>query len=43
MPTCMVFAARMAEGVKGVEDCPGLSQENRAKLENYMEQFTFDV
>ena len=43
MPTCMVFAARMAEGVKGGEDCPGLSQENRAKLENYMEQFNFDV
>ena len=43
MPTCMVFAARMAEGVKGVEDCPGLDQENRAKLENYMRQFNFDV
>ena len=43
MPTCIVFAARMAEGVKGGEDCPGLSQENRAKLENYMEQFNFDV
>jgi ArsR family metal-binding transcriptional regulator len=43
MPTCMVFAARMAEGVKGVEDCPGLDPENRAKLEDYMRQFDFDV
>jgi len=43
MPTCMVFAARMAEGIKGVEDCPGLDQENRTKLENYMQQFDFDV
>ena len=34
VPTCMVFAVRMAEGVNGVEDCPGLDQENRAKLEN---------
>ena len=43
MPTCMVFAARMAEGIEGVEDCPELDQENRAKLENYMGQFNFDV
>ena len=43
MPTCMVFAARMAEGVKGVEACPGLDRENRAKLEDYMRQFDFDV
>jgi ArsR family metal-binding transcriptional regulator len=42
MPTCMVFAARMAEGIKGVEDCPGLGQENRAKLENFMGQFNLD-
>ena len=43
MPTCMVFAVRMAEGIKGVEDCPELDQENRAKLEDYMRQFVFDV
>ncbi len=43
MPTCMVFAARMAEGIKGVGDCPGLDQENRAKLGEYMRQFDFDV
>ena len=43
LPTCMVFAARMAEGVMDVEDCPGLDIENRAKLEIYMGQFNFDV
>ena len=43
MPTCMVFAARMAEGVTGVEDCPSLDRENRAQLEDYMRQFVFDV
>ena len=43
MPTCMVFAARMAEGVMGAEDCSGLDIENRAKLENYMDRFNFDV
>jgi ArsR family metal-binding transcriptional regulator len=43
LPTCMVFAARMAEGVKAVEDCPGLDQENRVKLENYMGHFNFYV
>jgi ArsR family metal-binding transcriptional regulator len=43
MPTCMVFAARMAEGIKGVEDCPGLNRENRTRLEEYIQQFNFDT
>ena len=42
-PTCMVFAARMAEGVKGPEDCPSVGAENKQRLEEYMRQFTFDV
>jgi ArsR family metal-binding transcriptional regulator len=42
-PTCMVFAARMAEGVKGPEDCPPLGPENKQRLEDYMSQFKFDV
>ena len=42
-PTCMVFAARMAEGVKGPEDCPPLGSENKQRLEEYMSQFNFDV
>lgn len=42
-PTCMVFAARMAEGVKGLEDCPPLGAENRQRLAEYMSQFKFDI
>jgi ArsR family metal-binding transcriptional regulator len=41
-PTCMVFAARTAEGVKGPEDCPSLGAENKQRLEDYMSQFKFD-
>ena len=41
-PTCMVFAARTAEGVKGPEDCPPLGPENKQRLEDYMSQFKFD-
>jgi ArsR family metal-binding transcriptional regulator len=41
-PTCMVFASLAVEGVKGVEDCPPLSMENREKLTKYMKQFRFD-
>ena len=42
-PTCMVFAARVAEGVKGSEDCPPLEPGNIQRLEEYMSQFKFDV
>ncbi|MBI5572540.1 MAG: Fe-S cluster protein [Desulfomonile tiedjei] len=42
-PTCMVFALRAAEGVKGPGDCPSLTSENRAKLESYLGNFSFDV
>lgn len=41
-PTCMVFAARIAEGAKGPEDCPPLKEEERLKLEKYMSGFRFD-
>jgi ArsR family metal-binding transcriptional regulator len=41
-PTCMVFAARMAEGVKRPGDCPLLGIENKQRLEEYMSQFKFD-
>ncbi len=43
VPTCMVFAARMTEGVKGPEDCPPLGAENKQRLEEYMNQFKFEV
>ena len=42
-PTCMVFAARMAEGVKAPGDCPPMGAENKQRLEEYMGQFRFDI
>ena len=42
LPTCMVFAAQMTEGVKGVEDCPPLEGENLEKLKTYMAKFNLD-
>jgi ArsR family metal-binding transcriptional regulator len=41
-PTCMVFAARVAEGAKGPEDCPPLEEEAKVKIEKYMSGFYFD-
>ena len=38
-PTCMVFATQLAEGGKGPEACPPLSQEARSKLGEYMARF----
>jgi len=40
-PTCMVFALRAVEGVKGPRDCPDLTDDNRAKLEGYLSLFQF--
>ncbi len=42
-PTCMVFAIRATEGVKAAEDCPEISDPNKAKLNEYLAQFIFDV
>ncbi|MGA8181480.1 MAG: (Fe-S)-binding protein [Desulfobacterales bacterium] len=41
-PTCMVFAAQVAEGAKGAEDCPALDDEKRKRLVRYLSQFHFD-
>lgn len=41
--TCMVFAARVAEGVKDADDCPPMEMEYRQKLEQYMSQFNENV
>jgi ArsR family metal-binding transcriptional regulator len=41
-PTCMVFAARATEGVKGAEDCPPLTDEEKAKLRDYLSRFRRD-
>jgi len=42
-PTCMVLAARMAEGAKEPGDCPAIGAENKQRLEEYMRQFKFDI
>ena len=38
-PTCMVFATHVAEGAKGVEDCPPLGLSEKEELESYLKQF----
>ncbi len=38
-PTCMVFAAQVAEGGRGPEDCPPLTEAAREKLKDYLAQF----
>lgn len=41
-PTCMVFAAQMMDGGRGVEQCPELNQENQTKLSEYLSGFVFE-
>lgn len=41
-PTCMAFAAQMMEGGRGVEHCPELNEQYRAKLSGYLADFTFE-
>ena len=41
-PTCLVFAARLAEGVKSPEDCPELSVQHKQNLEAYLGGFQFE-
>ncbi len=42
-PTCMVFAARVAEGVKDSNDCPDLTPTAKATLDAYMEPYAKDM
>jgi ArsR family metal-binding transcriptional regulator len=42
-PTCMVFAARVAEGAKDVTACPQLENEQRRQLARYMAQFDLSL
>ncbi|MBI5578387.1 MAG: Fe-S cluster protein [Deltaproteobacteria bacterium] len=42
-PTCMVFAARAAEGIKSATDCPPLTVEAQKRLGDYLSRFNFDV
>jgi len=41
-PTCMVFAAKVAEGAKGPEDCPVLEGAQGEKLREYMSRFRIE-
>ncbi len=41
-PTCMVFAALVTEGIKGIADCPPLTAEKHEKLTEYLSQFKLD-
>ena len=41
-PTCMVFASQVAEGGKGPDNCPPLSEDNNQKLTEYLGQFQLD-
>ena len=41
-PTCMVFAAQVMDGGRGVDHCPELNDENRTKLSGYLEGFVFE-
>lgn len=41
-PTCMVFAAQVAEGAKGPEDCLPLDDASKGRLSSYLSQFRFD-
>jgi len=41
-PTCMVFAAQVAEGAKGPEGCPPLDDASKGRLSSYLSQFRFD-
>jgi ArsR family metal-binding transcriptional regulator len=42
-PTCMVFASRLAEGVKGADDCLPMEADNWQRLEQYLSRFHFDI
>jgi len=42
-PTCMVFAARVTEGAKGIEACAPLVGEQRGRLEDYMGRFDLEA
>ncbi|MGD9330085.1 MAG: (Fe-S)-binding protein [Desulfobacterales bacterium] len=41
-PTCMVFATRVAEGVKAAADCPSIDPDQASELDGYMRRFDFD-
>jgi ArsR family metal-binding transcriptional regulator len=38
--TCTVFASLVMQGVKGAQDCPQLTGQMRAKLDEYLHKFS---
>ena len=42
-PTCMVFATRLAEGVKGPEGCSELDEIGLTRLKSYIRSFQMDI
>ena len=40
-PTCMVFATRLAEGIRSADQCPEAADQQQALID-YMEEFHFD-
>jgi ArsR family metal-binding transcriptional regulator len=42
LPTCMVFATRVAEGSKTAGDCPPMGKPERESLQTYMAPFKLD-
>lgn len=42
-PTCLVFATRVAEGVKDSDDCPALTPTAKVSLDAYMKPFAIDM
>ncbi len=42
-PTCMMFSSLAAQGVRGHEDCPALTEEQSEELRLYLGRFKFDA
>ena len=42
LPTCLVFATRLAGGINGPEDCPPMDIDKREQLSKYLERFDLD-
>lgn len=43
LPTCMVFAAQVREGGRGIESCTETSPQNHAALEAYLKDFDLEA
>ena len=38
-PTCLVFATHVSQGAKGLDACPHIDQEKKARLRDYLRHF----